>query len=173
VDAIAADPWHSAIADLSFLDADHLAEQRRLMDELTGRRVAGLVDSFASWNTTANTVGTAIPEAFAVLAGKRFNKYDASMHLTFTFMRYTDDILFQKVVRPKLNADLRTEGVLDHSYLLPAVARQAAAENAALLRPLAIDLLAKIAPANRVRGLKITLPWRRTFETRLDVRLTP
>lgn len=173
VNAISSDPERSAVADLSFLDATDPAEQRRLMDELIEHRVAGLVDAFASWNTTANTIGTAIPEAFAVLAGKRFNKYDARMHLTFTFMRYTDDILFQKVVRPKLNADLSAEGVEDHTYLLPPVAQQTAAENDALLRPLALDLLRKIAPTNRVVHLGITLPWDRTFETRLDVRLTP
>jgi hypothetical protein len=173
VDAIAHRPWRAAIADLSFLDAGNLAEQRRLMDELIARRIAGIVDAFASWNTTANTVGTAIPEAFAVLAGQRFNKYDAKMHLTFTFMRYVDDVLFQKVVRPQLNADLATAGVEEHSYLLAPAALRAAAENDALLRPLALDLLTKIAPAHRALRLDTTLPWNRTFETRLDVRLTP
>lgn len=173
VAAIAQHPQRAAIADLSFLDAGNLAEQRRLMDELVARGVAGLVDAYASWNTTANTVGTAIPEAFAVLDGQRFNTYDARMHLTFTYMRYVDDVLFQKVVRPQLNADLTKAGITDHSYLLPADAQVAAAENDALLRPLALDLLAKIAPAYRALSLSITLPWDRTFETRLDVRLTP
>jgi hypothetical protein len=173
VDAIASRPWRAAVADLSFLDTSHPAEQRRLMDELIARRVAGLVDAFASWNTTANTIGTAIPEAFAVLAGQRFNKYDARAHLTFTFMRYVDDVLFQKVVRPRLDADLAAAGIADHTYLLAPAAQQAAAENEALLRPLALALLAKIAPAHRALELGATLPWHRTFETRLDVRLTP
>jgi hypothetical protein len=132
-DAIASDPAHAAVADLSFLGSD-LAEQRRLMDELTARNVAGRVLAFASWNTTANTVGTTVPEAFAVLAGQRMRTYDARAHLTFTYMRYVDDVLFQKVVRPQLNGDLEKDGVTDHSYLLPPVAQQAAAENDALLR---------------------------------------
>jgi hypothetical protein len=173
VDAIASRPWRAAIADLSFLDSGNFAEQRRLMDELTARKVAGLVDAFASWNTAANTVGTAVPEAFAVLAGQRFNKYDARLHLTFTFMRYVDDVLFQKVVRPQLDASLAAAGVPDHTYLLPATALQAAAQNGALLRPLALDLLTKVAPAHRVLKFDATLPWNRTFETRLDVLLTP
>ncbi|MFY9781043.1 MAG: DUF4127 family protein [Candidatus Baltobacteraceae bacterium] len=173
VEAIASRPWRAAVADLSFLDEGNPGEQRRLMDELIARRVAGAVDAFASWNTTANTVGTALPEAFAVLAGQRFKKYDAKLHLTFTFMRYVDDVLFQKVVRPQLNADLTAAGVADHSYLLAPDARRAAAENDALLRPLALDLLTKIAPAHRVLRLDTSLPWHRTFETRLDVLLTP
>jgi hypothetical protein len=173
VDAIARDPQHAAIADLSFLDADHLDEQRRLMDELIARNVAGRVQSFASWNTAANTVGTTIPEAFAALAGRRMHKYDARAHLTFTYMRYVDDVLFQKVARPQLNANLAQRGVADHAYLAPDVAQQTAGENDALLRPLALDLLAKIAPGERAAQLEITLPWNRTFETQLQVRLAP
>jgi hypothetical protein len=172
VDAIANDPAHAAIADLSFLGND-LAEQRRLMDELVARNVAARVLAFASWNTTANTVGTTVPEAFAVLAGHRMRTYSARAHLTFTYMRYVDDVLFQKVVRPQVNDDLEKAGTTDHAYLLPPVAQQAAAENDRLLRPLAEDLLAKIAPAERIGQLTIALPWNRTFETRLDVRLTP
>jgi len=173
VDAIAQDPKRAAVTDLSFLAEDDLAGQRRLMDELVARNVAANVAAFASWNTTANTVGTAVPEAFAVLAGQRLRKYDARAHLTFTYMRYVDDVLFQKVVRPQLNEQLDQEGVADHTYLLPPVAARVAAANDALLRPLALDLLAKIAPAYRTAQLDITLPWDRTFETRLDVRLTP
>ena len=173
VAAIADDPAHAAVADLSFLDERHLDEQRRLMDELVARNVAARVQAFASWNTTANTVGTTIPEAFAAIAGRRLHKYDARAHLTFTYMRYVDDVLFQKVVRPQLNADLTQRGVSDHTYLAPDVARETAAENDALLRPLAIELLAKIAPARRTTQLDITLPWNRTFETQLQVRLTP
>jgi hypothetical protein len=85
-------------------------------------------------------------------------------------MRYVDDV---KVVRPQLHANLATAGVEEHSYLLAPAALQAAAENDALLHPLALDLLAKIAPAHCALRLGTTLPWHRTFETRLDVRLTP
>jgi hypothetical protein len=88
-------------------------------------------------------------------------------------MRYVDDVLFQKVVRPQLNANLSQRGVTDHTYLAPDVAQQTSAENDAILRPLALDLLTQIAPAARVTQLEITLPWNRTFETRLSVRLTP
>jgi len=172
-DAIARDPQHAAVADLSFLDEDRLDEQRRLMDELIARNVAGRVQAFASWNTTANTIGTSIPEAFAALAGRRLRKYDARAHLTFTYMRYVDDVLFQKVVRPQLNTDLEQRGVADHAYLAPDVAQQTAAENDALLRPLALDLVAKIAPTARAAQLEIALPWNRTFEMQLQVRLSP
>jgi hypothetical protein len=171
-DAIAREPYRAAVADLSFLHGD-LASQRRLMERLIARGVAGSVAAYASWNTAANTVGTVIPEAFAVLAGKAMNTYDARAHVTFTFMRYLDDIGFQKIVRPQLNADLSKDGIENHTYLLPHQAEQAEAEDDALLRPLAHRLLAQVAPAHRITKLAITLPWDRTFETQLRLSLTP
>jgi hypothetical protein len=179
VDAIARAPQRAAIADLSFLDAGNLAEQRRLTGELVARGVAGRVGAFASWNTPANTVGTALPEAIAVLAGQRLGTYDPAWHDAFTFMRYVDDVDFQKVVRPHVNADLSLLGVPDHTYLLPNDASFAASDTRLLLWPLATDLLAKLGPqfeASRFRVRlpfdDITLPWHRTFECELHVRLS-
>ncbi len=172
-DAIAHDPEHAAIADLSFLAEQDYAQQRRLTDDLLARGVAGRVAAFASWNTTANTVGTTLPEAIAVLAGKRLGTYDQRAHLTFTYMRYVDDIVFHTTVRPELNSTLSADGVSDHTYLLPETAQLTASENRAMLWPAALDLLPKIAPQMRDAGIVITLPWNRTFETELDVRLQP
>ena len=176
VDAIAADETGGpipAVADLTFLAESDYAQQRALTDELIARGLAAGVGSFASWNTTANTVGTALPEAIAVLAGRKLGTYDARAHATFTYMRYVDDVIFHAVVRPQLNADLTKEGVGDHTYLLPETAQLTASENRALLWPAALDLLGKIDAAYRDAGLTITLPWNRTFETELDVRLAP
>ena len=88
-------------------------------------------------------------------------------------MRYADDVAFHTVVRPQLNADLNAQGVSDHTYLTPDVARRTASEDRALLWPAGLDLLARIEPQFRDAGFTITLPWDRTFETELDVRLAP
>jgi len=166
-------PTAVAVADLSFLAANDYAEQRRLTQDLVVRRLAGRVDAFASWNTVANTVGTALPEAIAVRAGRLLGTYDARAHATFTFMRYVDDVAFHADVRPRLNADLSAQGVDDHTLLLPDVAQRVASENRALLWPEGLDLLEQIAPQFRDAGFTITLPWDRTFETELDIRLAP
>jgi hypothetical protein len=176
VDAIAHDVETSrlaAVADLSFLGDQPYPVQRRLTEDLIARGIAARVAAFASWNTTANTVGTALPEAIAVLAGQRTHTYDARMHATFTLMRYVDDIAFHDDVRPKLNADLSAEGVTDHTYLLPATAMDTADENRRLLWPEGLALLHQLEPEFRDAGFTITLPWDRTFETELDVRLAP
>jgi hypothetical protein len=85
--------------------------------------------------------------------------------------RYADDYAFHDFTRPALNAWLSAHGTPDHTYLEPPLATEAAAENRADLWPRALDLLNAIYPACRDRGLTITLPWDRTFETELDVRL--
>jgi len=170
-DAIAAAPERAAVADLSFLADQDYAQQRRLTQDLLARGVAGRVAAFASWNTVANTVGTALPEAIAVLAGQRLGTYDARMHLTFTLMRYVDDVAFHTDVRPALNAGLNAAGVIDHTLLVGVVAEQTEHRDRALLWPEGLDLVAALARGYGDAGFTITLPWDRTFETELDVRL--
>lgn len=162
-----------AIADLSFLATSDYAQQRQLTDELVARGIAGDVAAFASWNTVANTVGTTLPEAIAVFAGRRLRTYDPRAHATFTLMRYVDDVAFHTLVRPELNDELNAGGISDHTLLSPEIARRTASDNRALLWQEGLDLLARIAPQFRDAGFTITLPWDRTFETELDLRLAP
>ncbi len=163
----------AAVADLTFLAAHDLAQQRGLVEALLARHVAGSLAAFASWNTTANTVGTAIPEAIAVAAGKRMGTYDARAHAQFMLDRYADDYAFHDFTRPALNAGLTARGIPDHTYLVPIVAEQTSWANRADLWPRTVALLAAIYPQYSDGGLQITLPWDRTFEAELDVRLNP
>jgi hypothetical protein len=172
-DALAGDvaAGHSvAVADLTFLRGQPGPEQRALTDALIARGIAGKIDAYASWNTNANTVGTALATAIAAGAGRRAGSYDAHAHAQFMLDRYIDDYAFHQFVRPVLNAELRARGI-DTTLLLPDIAREAAHDNRALLWPYALDLLAAIYPQYRDAGLTITLPWERTFETQIDVRL--
>ena len=170
VDAIAADPEHAAVADLTFLATNDYAQQRALTDALTDRGVATRVMAFASWNTTANTVGTTLPEAIAVFAGRRSGTYDRRAHLTFTLMRYLDDVIFHAAVRPALNDTLTFAGISDHTYLEPETADQTAAQNRALLWRAGLAFIHRVEPRLREDGFTITLPWDRTFETEIDLR---
>jgi hypothetical protein len=174
--AEAADGRHGprpAVADLTFLASDNFPEQRALVEALIARGIAGKIDAFASWNTTANTIGTAVPTAIAALVGRATHGFDPVMHAQFMLDRYADDYAFHDFVRPALNKDLSARGVDDHTYLLPDAASYAASANRAALWPRALDLLRTIYPLYRDMGLTVTLPWDRTFETELDVRLTP
>jgi hypothetical protein len=162
-----------AVADLTFLASDDMDQQRALVEAMIARGIAGKIDAFASWNTTANTIGTAVPTAIAALAGRAMHEFNPVMHAQFMLDRYADDYAFHDFVRPALNADLSKRGIEDHTYLLPDAASYAGSENRAALWPHALQLLSSIYPLYRDMGLTITLPWDRTFETELDIRLVP
>ena len=159
------------VADVSFLGGG-LADQRALTQELIAERIAGRLAGFASWNTAANTVGTALAAAIAAGVGRRQGTFSQTALAQFLLDRYADDYAFHQFVRPALNAALEAADV-DHEYLLPDVAQRVANENRSLLWPDALNLLTSIFPEYRDAGLTITLPWDRTFETELDVRLRP
>ena len=161
-----------AVADLTFLQNDE-AQRRRLAESLVDSGLAGTIASFASWNTVANTVGTAVPEALAVALGKRRGTYDARAHAQFQLDRYIDDYAFHSFARPEINGALASWGIPDHTYLLPDVAEATERGNRRVLWPYAVDLLARVYPQYRNGGLTISLPWHRTFETQIDVRLEP
>jgi hypothetical protein len=161
----------AAVADLTFLAANNLPEQRALVEELLRRKIAGDLAAFASWNTTANTIGTTVPEAIAVVAGKRTGAYSDLAHAQFMLDRYADDYAFHAFTRPALNTTLSDDGITDHTYLLPGPATATSSQNRSDLWLRTLDLLRSIYPQYRDAGLTITLPWDRTFETKIDVRL--
>jgi hypothetical protein len=179
VDAIVAEAGDGArgprpaVADLTFLGNDNMPEQRALVEAMIARGIAGKIDAFASWNTTANTIGTAVPTAIATLVGRATHGFDPVMHAQFMLDRYADDYAFHDFVRPAINVDLSKRGIDDHTYLLPDAASYAASQNRAALWPQTLALLRSIYPLYRDMGLTVTLPWDRTFETELDVRLVP
>jgi hypothetical protein len=160
-----------ALADLSFLKS--YQAQGEFARALISANVASRLDAYSSWNTDANTVGTAVAEAIAAGAGRRLGTYDALAHRTFTFMRFVDDYAFHDLVRPGLNASLDARGIADHTLLAPDVAASVALDNRALLWHQADALLAQIYPGYHIAAMTIQLPWDRTFETAIDVAIAP
>ena len=160
-----------ALADLSFLTsyADQAAFAQRILDS----GLAARLDAYASWNTNANTTGTALAEAIAAGAGRRMRTYDALAHRTFTFVRFLDDYAFHDKVRPDLNATLAARGVTDHSMLAPGDAAATSERDRALLWGYAEAILARLDPGYHIAALSIGLPWDRTFETSIDVGIAP
>ncbi|MHB8703545.1 MAG: DUF4127 family protein [Candidatus Tyrphobacter sp.] len=164
-----------ALADITFLEgggnpgyADQGAFARRILADGVARRL----DAYASWNTNANTVGTALAEAVAAGVGRRSGRYDALAHKEFTFMRFTDDYAYHVEVRPLLNAQLKAQNI-DRMLLLPPSAAAVAQENRTLLWNDAQGILTQLYPGYHIAAMRITLPWDRTFETKIEVGLAP
>ncbi len=160
-----------ALADLSYLHS--YRDQADFAKLLLASDVAPRLDAYSSWNTNANTVGTALAEAIAAGAGRRMHTYDALAHREFTFLRFVDDYAYHDYVRPDLNATLAAQGVVDHTMLAPEVAAATAERNRALLWNYAASILAQLYPDYHIAAISIGLPWDRTFETAIDVGLAP
>ncbi|MBV8246074.1 MAG: DUF4127 family protein [Candidatus Eremiobacteraeota bacterium] len=162
----------AALVDLSFLEPTFVS-QERFARALVSRGIAGKLDAYASWNTTANSAGTALAETIAAGAGRRSGTYDERAHAEFTLNRYVDDVGFHDDVRPELNAALDVRGVPDHTYLLPDEAALTDHENRAALVRRADSWRDAVFPQYRYASLRIVLPWDRTFETQIDLTLSP
>ncbi len=160
-----------AVVDLSFEGT--YPEQKAFATSLLTSGLASRLDAYAAWNTDANTTGTALAEAIAAGSGRRMHSYDALAHQTFTYVRFVDDVDFHDDVRPELNDWLAEQGVPDHTLLAPEVAGRTADRNRALLWYEAQQTLAQLYPQLHIAAMSITLPWDRTFETAIDVRLAP
>jgi hypothetical protein len=161
-----------AFADLTFLE-NTFAPQAHFAETLLSSGVAGKLDAYSSWNTNANTIGTAVAEAVAAGAGRRAGTYDALAHKQFTFNRIVDDYAFHDYVRPQINAALDAQGIKDHTYLLPDQAAPIAEINRAALWTRAQWILPQLYPGYHIAAMDITLPWNRTFETQVEASLAP
>jgi Protein of unknown function (DUF4127) len=161
-----------AFADLTFLQ-NTFTEQAAFAQALLADGIASKLDAYSSWNTNANTVGTAVAEAVAAGAGRRGRTYNALAHKEFTFNRLIDDYAFHDFVRPELNAALDAEGIADHTYLLPLQAASIAQLNRAALWNKAQWILPQLYSGYHIAAIDITLPWSRTFETEIDASLAP
>ena len=160
-----------AFADLSYLTS--YRDQAAFAQRLLTSGLASRLDAYASWNTNANTVGTAFAEAIAAGAGRRLHTYDALAHRTFTFVRFVDDYAYDDEVRPQLNATLAAQGITDHTLLVPGAAASIAQLDRSLLWNDAVGILSQLDPGYHVAAISIGLPWSRTFETSIDVGIAP
>jgi Protein of unknown function (DUF4127) len=160
-----------AVADLTYLKS--YRDQAAFAQLLLSSDVARRIDAYSSWNTNANTVGTALAEAIAAGAGRRMGTYDDLAHRTYTFTMFLDDYAYHDFVRPDLNATLAAQGVVDHTLLAPDVAGAMSQRDRALLWGYAVKILAQLDPGYHIAAMQLGLPWSRTFETSIDVGLAP
>jgi hypothetical protein len=125
-------------ADPLLIDA--LLEKPQRLKKLCG---------FAGWNTTNNTVGSALAMGIAAWHA-RLNKIDWREDLKrLLFMRLADDWAYQALVRREMN-DQASD---------------------ALLQKLMTPFLDQLANALEIdpHPVKLRLPWRRTFEVEVDL----
>lgn len=161
----------TAVADLSFLTLD-VQTERSTFESLEAAGLAAAPLAYASWNTTANSAGTALAQAAAVLIGRRFGTLNRDAAATFLFDRYVDDYGYRLLVRDPLQASLQAKG----ADFLALGAAAAGAESLArsMLWPVALSIFDRdFKPEGYHAGaISMYLPWQRTFEVQIDAALT-
>jgi hypothetical protein len=160
-----------ALADITFID-DDIGEERVEPEALQDAGVAALPMAFASWNTTANSAGTALSEAACTSLARHFERTARDAQATFLFDRYVDDYAYRLLVRPDLNAELRSAGF--DTFALGGASDYAESQLRHRLWPLAVDWFDANFASNgwKQSELSMYLPWQRTFEVQLDTDLT-
>ena len=107
---------------------------------------------YAGWNTSSNTLGTAICQGVL-----RYLHGDTGVHRKFTAYRLMDDVVYSAIVRPELRTRYGGDGgnidVADIADGINAVTK---------------EKLPSIAAKYEVTD--VTLPWQRLFEIKMNVK---
>lgn len=164
-----------SMADVAYANGGDPALVAALGERGLTSRLAG----YAGWNTTGNTVGTAVAQGLLHVAGGAANRPERALaSAQFTFERLVDDYAYQMLRRPEAYrraVDLhrspfdlgRRVGKLERAVreLLTPEAERLYREHFAGREVAGRRLAAEVA------GMEISLPWPRLFEVEVRARL--
>lgn len=151
---------------------------------LLNHRVFTEINSYASWNTAGNTIGTALPQGliFNLAERKLIKNQDQRVRTWnaqnwFTMHRLLDDYSFHTIVRPKANEYFKQSNRSGFERT-EKVAREVEKYADELLQPMFIalaEIYAKKRAGSIQQGIncqpanmKLSLPWNRTFEAEIE-----
>jgi hypothetical protein len=163
-----------ALCDVGFPNgADNV-----LMTELEKRGVLGKIAVFGGWNTAGNTTGTVLAQCAALKRsqGLKSKAQSEALSRQFTFERLVDDWYYQAQVRGRVEKSAREQGIspLNMNDQNGAPTEAALSVEALTRRELRgfAQLLAKRHFDVGIKNSEITLPWSRTFEADVRIRLS-
>ncbi len=111
--------------------------------------------SYAAWNTTGNTIGSALSVGTACLhALSTTGQLDERLHKSMMFLRFMDDWAYQTQVRPEITSDKVVQLTREE-----------------VLNQLMIKYAARVARALNFGfgSTTYSLPWQRTFEVEISL----
>jgi len=175
-----------AVADVALLGKNG-GPDPQLVAFLEQNHLLHRLAAFAGWNTTANTLGTVLPQAYAWLAANQSRGRKGAepgsrpepfphpggcdiAQAEFLFHRYVNDYGYHVVLRPGLHAEIRKRGwdvehLTEEQYA--GINRQAQAG----MERFARDFFRRyFQPLGyRLKNLRTYLPWPRPFEVVIEV----
>lgn len=117
------------------------------------------IDGYAGWNTSSNTLGTAIAEGVAV-----YYQGKTSMHMNFLMERYLEDAGYCSIVRKSVSKVAEANGIEKLSLNEKRGKYSVLVENE--LNAFKEDYLSSIADMAKIKD--VIMPWKRMFE--IDLR---
>ena len=180
-----------ALADVLFPAPHFSGADERLVTILKAEKLIDKLTSYAAWNTAGNTLGTAIPAANLRVFSKQLTEAPeraartSVSHFEFLLHRFAGDYLYHNIVRFDINAQLRkppavpTDEFTDEMYnrinkqvqekLQPLIEKFFAENFQGRVHPLGtFNEQKRELKLNTLKGLKIYLPWPRTFESTIE-----
>jgi hypothetical protein len=127
-----------------------------LVDALRSRMDLLALTAYAGWNTAANTLGTVVAHAAAVVRARREGTFVPNAHRRLLAHRLLEDCAYQTVVRPEVPG-VMARGDDPVAFIATELARHAS----------------RILPEERIRIVPATvrLPWQREFEIDFELAL--
>ncbi|MDQ3750820.1 MAG: DUF4127 family protein [Acidobacteriota bacterium] len=153
--------------------------------ELGSRNIFPELNSYASWNTAGNTIGTTLPQGviFALAQAKLMRSKDAANRIWtaqnwFTFHRVLDDYYYHTEVRARAK-----NFIAQNKWSALRLSEEATEKVEAFSRRLMLDSFAEFSDlyfrknknglqknvtCEKPSNLNFDLPWNRTFEAEID-----
>jgi hypothetical protein len=185
-----------ALADILFPAPHYSGADERVIEFLNREKMIDRLAGYAACNTAGNTLGTTIPAANLRVFFKtrltdglavRAARAEAA-HLEFLLHRFAGDHLYHDIVRLEINRELRRDSAILADEFPPDVYARVNREVESRLRPLmekffsehfqnkkytlpVFDGTRHVFLIKGLKGLKIYLPWPRTFEATIEYKL--
>lgn len=167
-----------AVADINF--AKDGSADSRLISELWRQQKAGSLLAFAGWNTAGNTIGTAIPQANIYLTAKRLGVDEVQREKSekvFLLHRLISDYGYHKYVRPAAYrmAEMQFGATREEAYgeVFQKMQDWVQRNTSSLLRKYFREQfeerqLTQNCKIAALKDVRVSLPWPRAFEVRVD-----
>lgn len=121
------------------------------------------IHSYAGWNTSSNTLGTAVCAAVLYLLGR-----DDAGRISFLLHRYYEDMAYMGFVRQDVTAHFLPPRGLDYFHADGEEGEVARAVKEGIVRYMQENFPSLAA---LVKDVHIRMPWRRMFETEVKLEL--
>lgn len=130
--------------------------------------------SYNGWNTTSNSVGTAVAHGVLYIYGRQNGRLQEEQQYAYLFQRFLDDWYYQKIIQPELNLYLALKHIAptNLSTHYDTVNRFVQKKLSYTADDLYVHYFSNPSGKNsRISQISyhIRLPWPRTFEVQVDV----